>query len=261
MSTSTDPKSTPDPATGDTPAAAPSADTPESTAATAPQTDPFEAALESDILDTSAITSEAGPATGDPGGPPLISPEQLKSMVDQLLEENEKLHAELKAIGLRHIADLDNLRKRLERDKDDAAKYAISKFSRDLVGVADNFERALAAVPQGAADADPALKNLVEGIDMTERELITVLERHGVKRENPKGESFNPHRHQAVMEKPDPSVPNGTVLEVFQCGYSIEDRVLRPAMVVVAKGGPKTGKVSESGNAEPTVPPSKDETA
>jgi molecular chaperone GrpE len=101
-------------------------------------------------------------------------------------------------------------------------------------------------VPPGAADRDPALKSLVEGVSMSEREFLQVLERHGVKRIDPKGEIFNPHLHQAVMEQPNPELPSGTVLQVLQAGYSIQDRVLRPAMVVVAKGGAKPVKPAEA---------------
>jgi molecular chaperone GrpE len=116
-----------------------------------------------------------------------------------------------------------------------------------VVTVADNFERAIQAVPAGAAEQDVALKSLVDGVSMTEREFINVLDRNGVRRINPKGEMFNPHQHQAMMEMHNADVAPGTILEVFQSGYVIEDRVLRPAMVVVAKGGAKPGK---AGSAE-----------
>ncbi|MDQ8698930.1 nucleotide exchange factor GrpE [Hyphomicrobium sp. LHD-15] len=142
---------------------------------------------------------------------------------------------------LRAHAEMDNIRKRGEREREETAKYAITKFARDVVNVADNFERAIQAVPAGAAEQDAALQSLVEGVSMTEREFLNVLDRNGVKRINPKGEVFNPHQHQAMMEMQNAEVPSGTILEVFQPGYVIEDRVLRPAMVVVAKGGAKPG--------------------
>lgn len=145
---------------------------------------------------------------------------------------------------LRAHAEMDNVRKRAEREKQDTAKYAISKFARDIVGVADNFQRALGAVPHDA-ERSPALESLLEGVTMTEREFLNVLERNGVVRVDPKGEIFNPHLHQAVMEQLNPEVPAGTVLQVFQSGYVIEDRVLRPAMVVVATGGSKQPRTSE----------------
>ncbi len=140
---------------------------------------------------------------------------------------------------LRAHAEMDNVRKRLEREKADASRYAITKFARDVVGVGDNVQRAIDAVPHLAAEQDPALKSFVEGVTMIEREFLGVLERHGIKRLDPKGEQFNPHHHQAVMEMPSPDVPSGTVTQVFQAGYMLEDRVLRPAMVAVARGGLK----------------------
>jgi molecular chaperone GrpE len=143
---------------------------------------------------------------------------------------------------LRAHAEMDNLRKRTERDKEDMAKYAISKFARDVVSVGDNLQRAIGAVPAGAPEEDPALKALIDGVSMTEREFLNVLERHGVKRIDPSGEPFNPHQHQAMTEIENPDVAPGTVVQVYQPGYIIEDRVLRPAMVVVAKGGAKPAK-------------------
>jgi len=164
--------------------------------------------------------------------------------------------AETKDRMLRTHAEMDNMRKRLEKEKSDASKYAISKFARDIVNVGDNFQRALATVAPEAVEADPALKSFLDGVTLTEREFISVLERHGVKRVDPKGQPFNPHQHQAVMEQPNPEVPSGTVLQVFQLGYMIEDRVLRPAMVVVATGGAKPAKPAENG--PPPIPPAND---
>ncbi|MEI9901986.1 MAG: nucleotide exchange factor GrpE [Hyphomicrobium sp.] len=140
---------------------------------------------------------------------------------------------------LRAHAEMDNLRKRTERDKEDTAKYAISKFAREVLAVGDNLQRAMAAVPPGAADADPALKALVDGVGLTEREFTNVLERNGVKRLDPEGEPFNPHQHQAMIEIDQPDVAAGTIVQVYAPGYVLEDRVLRPAMVVVARGGGK----------------------
>jgi molecular chaperone GrpE len=147
--------------------------------------------------------------------------------------------AELKDRILRTHAEMDNMRKRLEKEKSDASKYAISKFARDIVGIGDVFQRAIDSAPAADAEMAPGLKSFIDGVSMTERELINVLERHGIKRIDPKGQLFNPHHHQAVMEQPNPDVPSGTVTQVFQPGYMIEDRILRPAMVVVAKGGSK----------------------
>jgi molecular chaperone GrpE len=148
---------------------------------------------------------------------------------------------------LRAHAEMDNFRKRTERDKEDMAKYAISKFAREVVSIGDNLQRAIAAVPAGAAEEDPALKALVDGVSMTEREFLNVLERHGVKRLDPEGEPFNPHQHQAMTEIENREVAPGTIVQVYQPGYMLGDRVLRPAMVVVAKGGAKPEKGNKSG--------------
>jgi molecular chaperone GrpE len=182
-------------------------------------------------------------------------------LVQRLTAEVEKLEGQIADLTdrlLRAHADMDNIRKRADRDREETAKYAITKFARDVVGVADNFERAVQAVPAGAAEQDNALKSLVEGVTMTEREFVNVLERHGIKRINPKGEIFNPHQHQAMMEIQNPDLPSGTITDVFQPGYVIEDRVLRPAMVVVAKGGQKQSKPAEATSEQapgPEVPP------
>lgn len=147
---------------------------------------------------------------------------------------------EMKDRLLRTLAEMENLRRRTEREVADARAYAVTSFARDILGSADNLQRALDSVPADArASAEGALKGLIEGIELTERELAKTLERHGVKLIDPKGQRFDPNRHQAMFEVPDSSVPNGTVVQVMQTGYSIGDRVLRPAMVGVSKGGPK----------------------
>lgn len=143
---------------------------------------------------------------------------------------------------LRAHADMENLRKRTERDKEETAKYAITKFAREVLSIGDNLQRAITAVPPGAADADPALKVLVDGVSLTEREFFNILERNGVKRIVPEGQPFNPHQHQAMIEVENREVAPGTVVQVYQPGYVLEDRVLRPALVVVAKGGAKPDK-------------------
>ncbi len=177
-----------------------------------------------------------------------------------LAAEVETLQAQIADLTnrlLRAHADLDNLRKRSEREKQETARYAITSFAKDTVGLVDNFERAKQAVAAEAVEKDQHLKALLEGIDMTEREFLNVLERHGVKRVSPKGEPFDPRLHQAVMEREDKSVANGTVVEVFQAGYTIEERCLRPAMVVVARGGAKSDTNSKGPtDAKPGEPSS-----
>ncbi len=191
---------------------------------------------------TAAGAEAAAEQAAAPAGDVAVGDAQLKDIIGVLQGEIDKQKDQI----LRLLADMDNLRRRSEREKEETAKFAITKFARDVVGVADNFERAVAAVPPGAADHDATFATLLEGVSMTEREFINVLERHGVKRINPQGEAFNPHRHQAMMEVEDASVPPGTIMQVFQSGYVIEDRVIRPAMVVVAKGGQRAPKAAAS---------------
>lgn len=156
---------------------------------------------------------------------------------------------DLKDRLLRAHAEMDNVRKRGEREKADTLKYAVSKFAQDMLSVGDNVQRAIAAVPAEAAEQDAALQSFLEGVTLTERELINVFERHGITRMDPLGAPFNPHHHQAVMETQSTDVPNNTVTQVLQSGYMIEDRVLRPAMVIVAKGGPKLAAAEPAPNA------------
>jgi molecular chaperone GrpE len=138
---------------------------------------------------------------------------------------------------LRRHAEMDNMRKRSERDKEAIAKYAICKFAGEVLSLGDNLRRAIAAVPAGAAEEDPALKALIDGVALTEREFLNVLDRNGVKRIDPVGQPFDPHQHQAMTEIEDRDLPAGTIVQVYQPGYVLDDRLLRPAMVVVAKGG------------------------
>ena len=174
----------------------------------------------------------------DIGGPEAVAPEALDSVLSELAREN----AELKDRLLRTLAEMENLRRRTEREVADSRAYGISAFARDLLGVADNMRRALDVVGTSAQDSvDPGVRALIDGVELTERELINVLDKHGVKKLDPLGTKFDPHRHQAMVEVPDPSVPAGTVVQVVQPGYTIGERVLRPALVAVAKGGPKAG--------------------
>lgn len=148
-----------------------------------------------------------------------------------LLTEN----AELKDRLLRALAEVENTRRRAERDLDNMRQYAITQFAGDMLTVADNLERAVASIPAGEREA--ALKILVEGVELTEKELIRSLEKHGIRRLDPVGERFDPNFHEALFEVPDPSVPHGTVTKVLQPGYAIGTRALRPAKVGVARGG------------------------
>ena len=161
--------------------------------------------------------------------------------------------AEYKDRWLRALAEMENLRRRTEREVGDARVYGVTQFARDVVTVADNMERALKALDDELREkADAAVKGLLDGVELTERELLKVLEKHGVRKLEPLGQKFDPHRHQAMFEVPDESVPAGTVVQVVQAGYTIGDRVLRPALVGIAKGGPKPA--AASGEAEATAP-------
>ena len=157
--------------------------------------------------------------------------------------------AELKDKLLRTLAEMENLRKRAGREVADARLYGVAAFARDMVAVADNMRRALDAIsPQLRASADPGVKALIEGVELTERELLKALENNGVRQFTPRGEKFDPNVHQAMFEVPDASVPAGSVVEVVQPGYMISERVLRPALVGVSKGGPKSAPVAPTAN-------------
>ena len=162
--------------------------------------------------------------------------------------------AELKDRLLRTLADMENLRRRTEREVADSRQYAIANFARDLLGVADNMERALGTLSADFRDqADSVIKSHIEGVEITERELIKVMEKHGIRKFDPQGQKFDPNLHQAMMQVPDPSVPDGTVVQVMQPGYMIADRVLRPALVGVSKGGPKAS-AEPAANENATAP-------
>ncbi|QFY62183.1 nucleotide exchange factor GrpE [Rhizobium grahamii] len=149
-------------------------------------------------------------------------------------------NAELRDRYLRLAAEMDNLRRRTEREVKDAKTYSAAGFARDMLAVSDNLRRAIDAVPEEAkAAGDAGLNTLIEGVEMTERSMLSALERHGVRKLEPVGQKFDPNFHQAMFEVPNPEVPNNTVVQVVQAGYTIGERVLRPAMVGVAKGGPK----------------------
>jgi molecular chaperone GrpE len=166
----------------------------------------------------------------------------------------EREHAEMKDRLLRTLAEMENLRKRTEREVADSRLYGIAGFARDVLGVADNMRRALDALPAEArANAQAGMKALVDGVELTERELLKALEKNGVRQFTPLGEKFDPNVHQAMFEVPDPSVPAGSIVQVMQPGYMIGERVLRPALVAVSKGGPKTAPNSAPGNDNSTT--------
>jgi len=176
-------------------------------------------------------------------------PDEADAFIAEATEgELAALRAETAALKeqiLRYAAEAENTRRRAEREANDARAYAIQKFARDLLGVADNLARALAHEP--AAGEDPAVKNFVLGVEMTEKELLGAFERNGLKRIlPPKGEKFDPHQHQAMTEVAGTEVAAGRIVEVMQPGYELLGRLVRPAMVVVAA---KEGAAEPAGQA------------
>jgi molecular chaperone GrpE len=173
-----------------------------------------------------SIHSPAGQTSAAPNEDPMVA------LAREAADYKDKL--------LRSLAEMENLRKRTERQVADARDYGIAAFARDILAVADNMERALGALDAELREkADAGTKALLDGVELTERELLKVLEKHGVKKFEPLDEKFDPNLHQAMFELPDASRPAGTVARVIQPGYMIGERILRPALVAVAKGGPK----------------------
>lgn len=183
-----------------------------------------------------------------PTGEAPAADAQVGALAAELAEVKSQLDRAIRA-----VAELDNMRKRAEREKDEVAKYAITKFARDMLTIGDNLQRAIAAVPPDAIAANAALGSFHEGVLMTERELVKAFERNGIARVEPRGEPFNPHRHQVVLEMEGAGVAPGTVVEVFQPGYVLEERVLRPAMVGVAKGAARPQPQQAANGAPPAA--------
>jgi molecular chaperone GrpE len=164
------------------------------------------------------------------------------------LAEAQREAAEFKDKALRTLAEMENLRKRTEREVADARLYGNASFARDVLAVADNMQRALDAIePELRNDAQ--MKSLIEGVELTERELLKVLGKHGVKKFSPDGEKFDPNVHQAMFEMEHAELPPGHVAQVIQAGYMLGDRVLRPAMVAIVKAAPKQQAASANGNS------------
>ena len=175
---------------------------------------------------------------------PYIMPDDpeegsVEALTKEAAESRDKM--------LRTLAEMENLRKRTSKEVSDARTYGITGFARDILDIADNLQRALDAVPAEAkASADPGLKALMDGVELTERSLLNTLEKNGVKKFDPSGEKFDPNFQQAMYEVPDASVPSGTVVQVVQAGYMIGERVLRTALVGVSKGGAKAAAAAPS---------------
>jgi molecular chaperone GrpE len=181
-----------------------------------------EAANDADMHDAPGASAEGETASG--------AEARLAAVEEELTATRDGL--------LRALAETENVRRRLQRERDDAQKYAVANFAKDLLSAVDNLRRALDAMPESDI-ADGKARSLRDGVAATERELLAAFERHGMKRVDPQGERFDHNFHQAIFEAERPDVPAGTVVEVLQPGYILHDRLLRPAMVGVAKGGAK----------------------
>jgi molecular chaperone GrpE len=185
--------------------------------------------------DTPGESASGGPEQVDSAAvqPDASAAQALAQQIAELKAENSDLRDRL----LRAMAEMENFRRRAERDKADGMKYAVSEFARDAVSIGDNLRRAIEAAQKEPLEQSPTLKTLLEGVEVTERDLFKVLERHGITRFDPLGEKFDPHLHEAMVKVDVPGVPADIVVQVLQAGYKLADRVLRPAAVIVAKGG------------------------
>jgi molecular chaperone GrpE len=167
----------------------------------------------------------------------VVEPDPFK-----VLENFRAENADLKDKLLRTLAEMENLRRRTEKEVADARAFGVTSFARDMLTFADNLRRAAESVPVDVRErAEAAVKSLIEGLDLTERDFLSRLARYGVKKLEPLGGKFDPNLHEALFEIPDESVPHGTVVQVVEGGYSIGERVLRPAKVGISRGGPKGG--------------------
>ncbi len=185
---------------------------------------------------TKETVTEDGKSPEVPEADPVTLPEPESDPRDAEILALKEEAGMSKDQLLRTLAEMDNLRKRTEREKAEATLYAATNFARDILSVSDNMDRALAtAEADHLKEATEPVKNLVAGVEMTRRELLNVFERHGIKRIDPMGEKFDPHFHQAMFEVPTNDQPPGTVVQVMQAGFKIGERVLRPALVGIAK--------------------------
>jgi molecular chaperone GrpE len=192
--------------------------------------------------DTNADSGADASAPESGAGQAVPGERDAFAVVEALNAEN----SQLKDRVLRTLAEMENLRRRTEREVADAKTYGVTSFARDMLSVVDNLARALEHLPAEArTNADPHLQSMIEGVELTARDLEAALGRHGVKKLEPKGQKFDPNFHQAIFEAPDETVPAGTVSQVVQSGWTIGDRVLRPAMVGISKGGPKAAPREE----------------
>ncbi len=193
--------------------------------------------------------AKAGEAPAEPAEPAEAEP------APDPQAELEAQIADLTDRFARAVAELENYRRRAEREREDVAKYAISNFARDMLAIADNLGLAVASISAEVRGEDKNLDTLAAGVELTERELMAAFERHGITKVDPMGESFNHDLHQAMFEIEDTDKPPGTIVEVMQAGYVLKDRLLRPAMVGVTKGGAARTDAPGPGEAEAAAVP------
>ncbi len=167
---------------------------------------------------------------------PVSAEERMAQLDAELADYKDRL--------LRALAETENIRRRGQREREDTQKNAVSGFAKELLSAADNLRRALDSLPEAEAKDDKT-RGLLAGVAATERELLAVFERHGIRRIDPKGERFDHNFHQAIFEAENTGKPAGTIVEVLQPGYVLHDRLLRPAMVGVAKDQPKPSQPPE----------------
>ncbi len=201
---------------------------------------PEETAPEAAAPDREAKPDEALASAKPPAEPGPAEPDEPPAEAEPAPDPKAELEAQIVDLTdrfARAVAELENYRRRAEREREDVAKYAISNFARDMLAVADNLGLALASISAEGRGEDKNLDTLAAGVELTERELMAAFERQGITKVDPMGERFNHDLHQAMFEIEDTDKPSGTIVEVMQAGYVLKDRLLRPAMVGVTKGG------------------------
>ena len=191
--------------------------------------------------------NDANPQTDAGAKPAETAGEDAQPHPSVVIEKLNAENVELKDRVLRTLAEMENLRRRTEKEVADAKAYGVTNIARDMTSFADNLRRAIESVPADVRESEANLRTLVEGLELTERDFLSRLARYGVKKLEPQGQKFDPNMHEALFEIPDPSVPSGTVMQVVEAGYSIGERCLRPAKVGVARGGPKASNGEENG--------------